>query len=190
MTGGVRRTTFRLATALATLALGLPLTSCRDDDKQTSDKCSQLAKPAHAGQSVTWSGIKFRVPDGWYPVDVCFATGLAMPLGYLTTEAPHAQCHANTCGPPVDHLGENDVLVVAEQTSASLIARVHPNATVAGYPAQIQTRTTGALGANRTVQTDVLLPHHEVLELTSYLGPDASSQRIDAMIHGGQQAST
>jgi len=110
-----------------------------------------------------------------------------MPLGFLTTEAPHAQCQADTCGPPVDHLGERDVLVVAEQSSRSRVARIRPNTTVAGLPAEIQTRPTGAVGASQAVRAFVLLPHREVLEVTSYLGPDASSKHLLAMIRSGRR---
>jgi hypothetical protein len=183
---GSQRATFRLASLLATVLVAFPLSSCGHDDEPSADRCSSRAKPASAGQSVTWSGIEFNVPVGWYPVDVCFATTLAMPLGYLTTQTPHAQCHENACGAPVNHLGASDVEVLADQSSTSLMRRIHPNTTVAGLPAQIVTRPDGQFGAHQTVEAFVLLPHHEVLHVTAYLGPHASSEPLIAMIKGGR----
>jgi hypothetical protein len=182
-----RRATFRLAAVLAMVLVALPLSSC-GRDKQAADKCAQQAKPARAGQTVTWSGIEFSVPVGWYPVRVCFHTMLAMPVGYLTTGAPHAQCDGNTCGPPVDHLGESDVVVMAEQSTTWDLRAMHPNAIVAGRPAQIRTRADGQFGASQTVEALVLLPHREVLDVTAYLGPSASAQheQLLAMIRGGR----
>jgi hypothetical protein len=140
------------------------------------------AKPAQAGERVNWSGIHFAVPVGWYPVRVCFATTLAMPVGYLTTQAPRAQCHGNTCGPPVSHLGDSDVVVVANRTSTSLTSPIHPNSTVAGRPAQITTSTGGQFGSSETVEARVLLPHAEILHVQAYLGPVAAAQRQSLLV--------
>jgi hypothetical protein len=52
---------------------------------------------------VNWTGVQFEVPVGWYDVPVCFMTGsTAPPIGYLTTQPPHAQSDDSHCGPPID----------------------------------------------------------------------------------------
>jgi hypothetical protein len=114
------------------------------------------------------------------------------PVGYLTTQPPHAQCarlssSSGTCGPPIRQLGDNDVLVVADRTSTSLIKKTHPNTTVAGRPAQVTTtRTGGQYGADQIVATDIRLSHDEVLRVTAYLGRSATAQheRVVAMVKG------
>src|SRR4051812_13568583 len=95
----------RTALAVAVAVVGVSsLTGCGGDPAPTADKCSRHAKPATQGQKVTWNGVQFKVPVGWYAVSVCFATGSTTPpAGYLTTQPPHAQCDGNgSCGPPID----------------------------------------------------------------------------------------
>jgi hypothetical protein len=139
---------------------------------------------------VNWTGVQFEVPVGWYDVPVCFMTGsTAPPIGYLTTQPPHAQCDDSHCGPPIDEVGASDVLVMALQSSTSLVRPIRPDTTVAGRPAQLRTSPgENQFGADQILEEDVLLPHHQVLLVTAYLGTAASPerQRFLAMIRNAR----
>ena len=144
-----------LAPVLAIFVAQIVLSGCADHSRPTADKCSRQAKRATAGQRVDWDGVQFDVPVGWYPVSVCFATAAPPPVGYLTTQPPHAQCSrisdtAGRCGPPVDELGDDDVLVMGTQMP---ISKIRPNSVVAGRPARVTTSAAeafpGATGSSR-----------------------------------------
>lgn len=138
---------------------------------------------------MNWGGVLFDVPVEWYAVSVCFATGAPPPAGYLTNQRPHAQCSrisegAARCGPPVDELTDDGVLVVGTETSTNLVAKVRPNTVVAGRPARVMTSPAEAelQGADQVVSADILLPHQEVLSVTAYVGPSTSTGRVLGML--------
>ncbi len=178
-----------LVPVLAIFVAQLALSGCGDHSGPAADKCSRHAKPASAGRRVNWDGVQLDVPVGWYPVSVCFATAAPPPVGYLTTQTPRAQCSrisdtAGRCGPPIDQLGDSDVLVVGTQT---LLEKIRPNTVVAGRPARVTTSSDEAFpGAAQVVHADILLPHHQVLRITAYLGRSASAERVLATIKGAR----
>ena len=183
---------YRTALALAVAVAVSSLTGC-GGPHPTADKCSRQAKPATHGQTVTWNGVRFTIPVGWYAVRVCFGTGSTTPpVGYLTSQPPQAQCApadaaGGSCHPPITDLNDHDAMVEADETSTSLIRTIRPNTTVARRPAQIITRRTSRqYGAGQVVETYIRLPLHRVLRLTAYLGSSATSQhhRFLAMVNG------
>jgi hypothetical protein len=181
-----------LVGALLVFLAQLVLSGCGDHSTPAADRCSEQSKPATVGERVTWEGVQFAVPVGWYPVSVCFLTGAPPPVDYLTTQPPHAQCSrisesAGRCGPPIDKVDDDGVLVVGTQTSTSFIEKVRPNAVVAGRPARVTTSPAGSeYSADQEVRADILLPHHQVLTVIAYVGPSASPERVLAMLHGAR----
>lgn len=191
---------FRIASAFAVVVAASALAGCGGNDRApTVDECSRHAKPATAGTSVNWDGVHFTVPVGWYPVSVCFGTGKSerRPVGFLTTQPPHAQCSpadaaGGPCVPPETQLGDSDVLVVAEQTTSAVL-KVRPDTTVAGRPARLTTLAgEGRYGEGRILETDIWLPRHQVLLVTAYLGRSAANERerVVAMLTGARLPSS
>jgi hypothetical protein len=176
---------------LAVIVAQLLLSGCGGHSTSDADRCSERAKPATVGQHVNWDGVQFDVPVGWYPVSVCFTTGAPPPVGYLTTQPPHAQCSrvsdtAGRCGPPVTHLDHDGVLVIGIQTSTSLTGTIRTNTVVAGRPARVTTSRATFPGADRCVRADILLPHGQVLSVSAYVGPAGSPKRVLALLNGAR----
>jgi hypothetical protein len=184
----------RVALTFVVLLVASMLSACGDHSAPAADRCSRQARPAGPRTQVNWDGVHLKVPVGWYPVSVCFSTGgTPVPVGYMTTQTPHAQCSGaadstgGRCHPPVDQLGDKDVLVFGGQTSRRLMRKLRPNTTLAGRPARVTTSPgEGTYGESKVLNADLLFPHREVLEVTAYLGPSASAKPIITMLEHGR----
>ena len=180
--GGVMRGRWSRMCWIATLAIVCCFAGgCSHHSVQVSDRCSRASMPATASTPAsTFDHLALHVPVGWYPVKVCFNTGaLAFPMRYMTSEHPSAQCDpaAGGCGMPVDHLGDNEAVVAVTYAQVEL-SGFHPNATIAGHPAQIQSGSQHGVTSGERFDTTVLvrLRDHDAVRIAGYFGAASSTK--------------
>jgi hypothetical protein len=153
------------AAALAAFAIlaTLTMSGCGGrSTASTSDRCSRHATPATTSSTARFGHLRIEVPQDWYATQACFnASGTSVPLGYLTTQHPIAQCRIRSagaqghesCGDPVGRLGEQDVLVSVNQ-EASRVPEAVPIADVAR--ADLQSHRDNGSSDERYVMTEHL----------------------------------
>jgi hypothetical protein len=178
---GTRRA--RVVWLAATALICWTLSGCSGHHSSAaSDRCSRAANPATASTPpLTFDHLSLSVPVGWYPVKVCFNTGvLDFPMGYLTSEAPTAQCDSIGCGLPVAHLGDNDAVIAVTYAGIDLAFGFHPNATIAGRPAQVTETNShdGAADGERSrISALVRLRNDNALRIEGHFGAASDQTR-------------
>lgn len=172
----VRRTCTACLVALLA-AIALSASGCsRQSAAATSDKCSRAATPATSNTATaTFGDVRIKVPKSWFATPACFITsGTSVPLGYLTTQHPIAQCREGrpgsqgheSCGDPVDQLGEQDVLVRVMQEASP--TRAIPIGKIAGT--RLQSRDDSSGDGERCVITEQLRTRHEFITIVALFG--------------------
>lgn len=158
------------------------------------DRCGTVPQAAAAGRTARFDHVVLQVPQGWYAVDVCFTSaGAIVPLGYLTTQVPGAQCRHRParppgpvgCGPPVVELGSGDVVVVVS-VSPPISRHPRADAVIAGCPALLDRHAPRRVAGSRTaVEAVVECPDAPVVSVTAYLGAAADAERaaVLRMLH-------
>jgi hypothetical protein len=180
--------------AVLALLCSLAVSGCSGhQSKAVGDHCSRAATQATATTAPsTFDHLAMHVPVGWYPVKVCFQTGISVvPLGYMTTQPPIAQCRSNShgeygCGAPVDRLGDHSALVIVNELGAPF-ETFRPSTTIAGRPAQwCVAKGWAAGGVPADTCADILVRPGDLVRVTGYFGPNASGskQAVRRMILG------
>jgi hypothetical protein len=161
--------------ALLALTLGLALAGCsgKPPSQPVMDACAAEARPATVTSDVaTFGRLRLRLPLGWYPVNPCQMnlSGFNVPLGFITTQPPVAQCSPGRrpgevgCGPPIRKLGDEDTLVEVE-TARVQAGDFRPNAAVAGRPAMLTLKKVVKVGGSARFTVYALIRgtvHHRV----------------------------
>ena len=169
--------------AVLILACSLTVAGCSGHkSKALGDRCSRAATAATATTPRSdFDHLALQVPVGWYPVKVCLTTAISVvPLGFLTTQPPIAQCrpdsHGNIgCHAPIDRLGDNDALVSVNEIGGPF-ETFRPHTTIAGRPAQwCVARGWAAGGVPASTCADIMIGTNDLVRVTGYFGKDASA---------------
>jgi hypothetical protein len=133
-----------------------------------------------------YDGLTLHYPHSWHAVDRQFTTAAAeYPLGYLTNQAPVAQCSGGdgggqvSCHAPVIHLGSGGVLVTisARQTFGTPETWT---TRVAGLPASVARGLSGGCPSGAISETTVMLQtRSEVLTIDACFGSNATQAHHD-----------
>lgn len=161
----------------------LPLSACGSHDTVSTsiDRCSAHSlRTTTSSHAAHFSGITLQVPPGWYSVKACFATAAGnYPIGYVTTQRPGPQCHAiaggGSCGPPIDELGDHDVLVIVDEAGRSFVPPAVHTTTIDGRPASLPDSASPARntsGGSYEMTAQIRQRNRNVLVISAYLRSD------------------